>query len=66
MLNIKTDELSDMQFQNFKFTVKTVSTLQPAKLDNKLFDKVYGPKKVKNINYHLVIVEKMLENLLKL
>ena len=49
MLNIKSDELSGMQFQNFKFTVKNVSTLQPAKLDDKLFDKVYGPKKVKNI-----------------
>ena len=62
MLNIKTDELSDMQFQNFKFTVKTVSTLQPAKLDNKLFDKVYGPKKVKNIKEFREKIKKEVEN----
>ena len=62
MLNIKSDELSDMQFQNFKFTVKNVSTLQPAKLDNKLFDKVYGPKKVKNIKEFRENIKKEAEN----
>ena len=62
MLNIKSDELSDMQFKNFKFTVKNVSTLQPAKLDDKLFDKVYGPKKVKNIKEFRENIKKEAEN----
>ena len=62
MLNIKTDELSDINLQNFKFTVKRVSTLQPAKLDNKLFDKVYGPKKVKNIKEFRENIKKEAEN----
>ena len=62
MLNIKSDELSGMQFQNFKFTVKNVSTLQPAKLDDKLFDKVYGPKKVKNIKEFRENIKKEAEN----
>jgi len=62
MLNIKSDELSDMQFKNFKFTVKNVSTLQPAKLNDKLFDKVYGPKKVKNIKEFRENIKKEAEN----
>ena len=62
MLNIKSDELLGMQFQNFKFTVKNVSTLQPAKLDNKLFDKVYGPKKVKNIKEFRANIKKEAES----
>tara|TARA_B100001115_G_scaffold11058_1_gene8035 strand:+ start:256 stop:1605 length:1350 start_codon:yes stop_codon:yes gene_type:complete len=62
MLNIKTDELSNMQLQNFKFTVKRVSTLQPAKLDNKLFDKVYGPKQVKSVKEFREKIKKEAEN----
>ena len=48
--------------KNFKFTVKNVSTLQPAKLDDKLFDKVYGPKKVKNIKEFRENIKKEAEN----
>ena len=62
MLNIKTDELSNIQLQNFKFTVKRVSTFQPAKLDNKLFDKVYGPKQVKNVKEFREKIKKEAQN----
>lgn len=62
MLNIKADEVSKLQLQNFKFTVKKVSTLQPAKLDNKLFDKVYGAGKVKNIKEFRENIKKEVEN----
>ena len=62
MLNIKADEVSKLHFQNFKFTIKKVSTLQPAKLDNKLFDKVYGPGKVKNIKEFRENIKKEVEN----
>jgi len=46
MLNITKEELEVLD-ADFKFTVKTISRMQPADLDQELFDKVFGPDTVK-------------------
>ena len=48
MLNIKTDQISTLKNEEFKFTVKKVNRLEPAKLNIELFDKVYGKGVIKS------------------
>ena len=49
MLNITQDQLHDLSSEEFKFTVKNISKLEPAKMDKELFEKVYAKDSVKTI-----------------
>ncbi|MEE2953620.1 MAG: trigger factor [Bacteroidota bacterium] len=48
LLNIEQKVLDTIELKDFRFTVKKISRINPAKLDKKLFDKVYGENTVKN------------------
>ena len=48
MLAIKNEEINDLVFSDFHFTVKNINRLEPADLNVELFNKVYGPGLVKN------------------
>ena len=47
MLNITHEQLHDLTSEEFQFTVKTISNLIPAELNEELFEKVYGKDSVK-------------------
>lgn len=47
MLNITQEQLHELTSEEFQFTVKNVSKLEPAKMDTELFEKVYGKDSVK-------------------
>jgi len=47
MLNITHEQLHDLNSEEFQFTVKTISNLIPAELNEELFEKVYGEDSVK-------------------
>jgi len=47
MLSITHDELHDLTSEEFQFTVKNISNLEPAELNEELFEKVYGKDSVK-------------------
>ena len=47
MLNISKKELSSLSSDEFRFTVKNISNIEPANMDKELFDKVYGKDSVK-------------------
>tara|TARA_Y100001968_G_scaffold245568_1_gene229704 strand:- start:778 stop:2133 length:1356 start_codon:yes stop_codon:yes gene_type:complete len=49
MLNIKQNEVSKLKYKEFNFTVKNINRLSPCKLNQDLFDKVYGKDVVKNV-----------------
>ncbi|MAO71952.1 MAG: trigger factor [Flavobacteriales bacterium] len=49
MLNISSEELQDLSSEEFQFTVKNVSKLEPAKMNKELFEKVYGKDSVKTV-----------------
>tara|TARA_B100000287_G_scaffold343944_1_gene331005 strand:+ start:574 stop:1938 length:1365 start_codon:yes stop_codon:yes gene_type:complete len=49
MLNITNKDLEKLESEEFQFTVKKINQLQPAKLDQELFDKVYGKGIVENL-----------------
>ena len=49
MLNISSEELKDLSSEEFQFTVKNVSKLEPAKMNKELFEKVYGKDSVKTV-----------------
>ena len=49
MLNISVKDLKALDSTLFRFTIKTISRMRPAEINNELFDKVYGPGKVANI-----------------
>jgi len=48
MLNIENNKIGRLDFNDFKFTVKNINRLSPAKINTELFDKVYEPGSVKN------------------
>ncbi len=48
MLNVDHAAIHNLTSKEFRFTVKNVNRLEPAELNTELFDKVYGPGKVKN------------------
>jgi len=47
MLNITHDQLHDLSSEDFQFTVKNVSRIQPSEMNLELFEKVYGKDSVK-------------------
>jgi len=47
MLNITHEQLHDLTSEEFQFTVKKISNLIPAELNEELFEKVYGKDSVK-------------------
>lgn len=47
MLNITHDQLHDLISEDFQFTVKNVSRIQPSEMNLELFEKVYGKDSVK-------------------
>ena len=47
MLNISKKELSSLSSDEFRFTVKNISNIEPANMDKEVFDKVYGKDSVK-------------------
>lgn len=49
MLNISSEELQNLSSEEFQFTVKNVSKLEPAKMNKELFEKVYGKDSVKTV-----------------
>tara|TARA_Y100001933_G_scaffold214239_1_gene220237 strand:- start:173 stop:1525 length:1353 start_codon:yes stop_codon:yes gene_type:complete len=49
MLNISSEKLQDLSSEEFQFTVKNVSKLEPAKMNKELFEKVYGKDSVKTV-----------------
>ena len=48
LLNINQKVIDTIELKEFKFSVKKISRIEPAKLDKSLFEKVYGENKVKN------------------
>ena len=49
MLNISNEELHELSSEQFQFTVKNISKLEPAKMDKELFHKVYGKDSVNTV-----------------
>jgi len=47
MLNITHEQLHDLISEDFQFTVKNVSRIEPAEMKKELFEKVYGKDSVK-------------------
>jgi trigger factor len=45
LLGITAEQAADLK-SNFKFTLKNIARMQPADLNQELFDKVYGPGKI--------------------
>lgn len=49
MLKIKQEEIDQLDSRKFQFTINNVNRLIPSKLDQELFDQVYGKNNVKDI-----------------
>ena len=62
MLNISVKDLSLIKHSNFLFTVKTISQLTPASIDQDLFDKVYGKNNVKSLKEFKLKIKQEAEN----
>jgi len=62
MLNISVKDLSLIKHSNFLFTVKTISQLTPASIDQELFDKVYGKNNVKSLKDFNLKIKQEAEN----
>ena len=62
MLNISNKDLSSIKHSDFQFTVKTISQLTPAPLNQELFDKVYGKDNVKSLKDFKLKIKQEAEN----
>ena len=62
MLNITHEQLHDLSSEEFQFTVKNISKLEPAKMDKELFEKVYGKDSVKTIKEFKSKIKEEAEN----
>ena len=62
MLNISVKDLTSIKHSNFLFTVKTISQLTPASIDQELFDKVYGKNNVKSLKDFKLKIKQEAEN----
>jgi len=49
MLNIKKDQLDNLISEDFQFTIKNISRIEPAEMKKELFEKVYGKDSVKTV-----------------
>ncbi len=62
MLNVDNTTISNLELQEFQFTVKNINRLVPANFDTELFDKVYGPGVIKNKKEFIAKVKLEAEN----
>ena len=50
MLNITHQQLQELSSEEFNFSIKNINRLEPAELNTELFDKVYAPGSVSDMN----------------
>ncbi len=62
MLSISTEEVKNLSFKDFQFTVKRINRLKPAELNKELFDKVFPTDNIKDLKKFKNRIKKEIEN----